>query len=343
MGDTNLESETQSADHEHDSIGSTGAAGTGGGDALPEAAGNPSTNSGTAGAGSGADARVLICTSIHSAKQYALTIIERVLPLAAGHDVVLVDDDGCLPAGYSIPGVNLQVVTLRAEPDEPWWGHVGSRCARVRQAALDIFLNGNWTHIYWHDADTEPPAGMIDSLLAQGGVVAGVCSIRGLERVSIPMRAPGKAEFLPRMASIVELIQCPSSGLYEVGTYGMGCMLVPREAAAAVRFNPPAAYLPDLSEDAEWCSDYRTAGGHIWLDLSLSCKHYHSAEEATLVHVGEPELTCVWTGTPHFVRTSHSQWAAGEPVYGLSEAEAASLGPEFVTGIAPKLTLEITA
>jgi hypothetical protein len=287
-------------------------------------------------------AKVLLCTQVGPGKEYSLAFLlstVRSLQGVAGIHIVL---DG-IPVPPEL--ANLQAnETLLDLPvvTEDWGALPAARTSRAREAQRQAALAGDYTHLYFHDADTVPHADIIPRLLAhQEAVATGIYNIRGRSTVAIPV-APVPHEGWPAAFHGLAGLHPDGAGRFRAAHFGMGCFLIERATLEKVPFrSAEECFARNTPEDVAWGADLAAIGGSILVDPSLSCWHADGDGTANRLLVGEETPTAVWTDTPYFVHNRLGEWQAGIPHYGLSDKDLATLGPGFLTGHYPRLTVEV--
>ncbi|HLV80735.1 MAG TPA: hypothetical protein VKT32_10650 [Chthonomonadaceae bacterium] len=320
--------------------------------------------------------KTLVATSLAPSKAYSLAFLRDVLGSLQGADTFYVGLDGfAMPDGPEMPA---QAVLDPLPPLPPGSGGF-YRFARVREAARQYFLKGDWTHLFFLDADIIPPVDIVPRLVslatATGAEIAtGLYCARGLsEPVIYVVTATGNmpamegsggavlAEQLGGRAPLGGYIageNTPSADQMQIMASGMGCMLISRAALEAVSFRE-AAYFerPDCNgEDIQFCLDvHEKFGTPAVLDLSLVCWHVHVDGKAYRVKIGEPQVGCFYddAGTGYVTRGQkwpQRKWHKGVPKFcgpqldgepDLSEEEMQDLGPSFYTGPCRRFRLEV--
>lgn len=301
-------------------------------------------------ASSGSPAKVLLCTSIGPGKEYSLGFllaIVRGLEGIAGIHIVLdgvpaTGDIADLPEALKHLAENEVVLYLHAPgEDDNWASDPGARVARVREAQRLAAIEGDYTHAYLHDADMIPPIDIVTKLLEHKEAVAtGFYNIRGRRGVELPTAPiPNRTTPVP----LYGLASLQRDGPYfRTVHFGMGCMLITRDLLERIPFRTPQSCAEGrITEDVAWGADLADLGGNILLDPALSCWHANNDGTANRLLVGEETSAAIWTDTPFFVHNRLGEWQAGVPHYGLSEADLQSLGPGFLTGHYPRLTVEV--
>src|SRR5579884_3010036 len=172
--------------------------------------------------------KVLVATSLAPGKEYCLEFNTKVIHSLQGvSDVVTVFDCYAEHVEFSKcerNGVGLDILKLPpydgpSEPPDSYY----ARCARVREAARQYFLAGDYTHLFFLDADTIPPVDAIPRLLAHNAPIAsGIYLRRGaMTPVLASMPTGSDLERLPVQAGEHQVFSCAG--------FGMGCMLIARE------------------------------------------------------------------------------------------------------------------
>jgi hypothetical protein len=298
-----------------------------------------------------------------------------VLASLAGASGVYVGLDGPIQVGRSAPA-GVVFDTLAPLPKEQGGFY---RFARMREAARQYFLKGDYTHLFFLDADIIPPPDILPrltALLDQTGahIASGLYCARGLsEPVIYVVTAQGNmpamewsggailAEQLggrPALGGYIAGEWTPVADRMEILAHGMGCMLISREALEEVPFRD-AAYFerPDGNgEDIQYCLDvkerFRTLAV---LDLSLMCWHVHGDGKAYRVKIGKPRYGCFYddAGTGYVTRGPKwpsRRWHKGVPTFPgepdveeppLTEAEMEDLGPSFYKGPCRRFCMEV--
>jgi hypothetical protein len=294
--------------------------------------------------------RVLLCTSIAASKLYVLGFLRyTVSKIVAGAgcqvDVHIVDDGGVLQPEYAPESWIVQTLTAT----ETRGALDGGVYARVRALGRQAMLDGEYNHLYWHDADIIPPGDIVAKLLSSYHAIrCGLNNVRGQKGVCLPYSFQDGGDAAACIGGLVGLLEdeaCP--GNYWAKTASMACALIPRSAIEAISFRNPDEYAANYwFEDIKWFRDHAAASGppgesHVLLDTSLSCWHVDSDGTASRVIVGEPAAGAIWTETPHLVKNRFGEWSRFTPRFDLSAEDVASLPPGFVSGVYPRTSLEI--
>ncbi len=263
--------------------------------------------------------KVLVATIIGPGKQYCAPFLASTLRTLGGDDFYTVlDGAGWMPEG--LPGDVEQL-------DEAYWQQnatgLFARQARMRNAARARFLSGDWTHLYFHDPDTIPPANVIPSLLAHGApMVTALYNGRLYDTVMIPMD--------PQQPIL-------SSDPLTLNGFGMGAMLISRIVLEMVAFQSEQP-----GEDIGFGRDAVAAGGwHTLLDTGLSCWHVREDGTANHLTVAENAPGVVWTDYPHFVWNRFGAWERNVARHDLTPAQIATLPPGFETDNYAAISLQI--
>jgi hypothetical protein len=275
-----------------------------------------------------ANAKVLVCCIVGPGKEYTRPFLTPVLQGlgAAGYYTVL-DGAGWMPQG--LPGDVEQLSDDVWQANDP--GLYG-RQARMRNAGRARCLAGDWTHLYFHDADTIPPcppqaggtspAGVIGALLAHDVPIAtALYNGRQFDTPLIPMEP--QTPILDTRPLLVD-------------GFGMGAMLIRRDVVQAIEFQS--------GEPGEDIGFGRAAAAHGWrtlVDTALPCWHVRADGTANRVTVQAETPGVVWTDLPHFVANRFGAWERNVPRHDLTPEQIALLGPGFVHNDYARLTVEI--
>lgn len=257
--------------------------------------------------------KVLLATSIGPGKEYAVPIVQDTATWIEGADDTLLVADGVEV------GTVVDAVMYLAESEEKL--NRIARIARVRARTRMHFLGaGDWTHLFFLDADVVPPANIIPRLLAAKAPIAtGIYPLRDFSAVFMPavtMGASGK-----RIVGAVHITT-------KAQAFGMGCMLIERDVLQRTEFRSGEA-LKELGEDYGFCID---SGEDVTVDPSVSCWHVHSDGTAGRLAVEEVRYGVMWEGSSMYGQNKFGSWVLGEPKYDLSQDKIDQLGPEFSVG-----------
>jgi hypothetical protein len=288
------------------------------------------------------EARVLLCTSIGPGKEYSAAFLMAAIRTLQGVAAVHVVLDGIpMPPELAALLPSETLVELPS-PTEDWGALPAARTARAREAQRLAAIAGEYTHLYFHDADTIPPVDIIPRLLAhQEAVATGLYNMRGRSDVAVPVAPIPYSTWPPAWPGFAGL-HSDGKGNYRAAHFGMGCFLIDQATLEKVPFiTPEQCFARNIPEDVAWGADLAKVGGSVLVDPSLSCWHANGDGTANHLLVGGVESTAVWTDTPHFVSNRLGEWEAGVPHYGLSEEDLAALGAGFTTGHYPRLTVEV--
>jgi hypothetical protein len=311
--------------------------------------------------------RVMLATSFGPGREWCMPIWEHVLRTVAGISEVLVVWDGTEMRSLAPPPCRLppaptplppasggsrkrggqkaggpetgRVLPIRHAVLAAWTGgedpYRFGRLARMRETSRKLFLASDCDYLYWHDSDMIPPASIIGDLLAHEAPVATGCyPMRGLEHAMQPI-------LHCRPADVTAAIQRCSG-------YGMGCMLVRRDALERTAFRHWRAWegVKDLGEDWQWGLD---SGLPTLVDTRIGCWHCCGPDgktgEASLegwasrIVFGGIIFACVWMGGG-MLETEFGPWKHGVVRADLTHEQAATLPHGFAVGEAQEMGLE---
>ena len=226
-----------------------------------------------------------------------------------------------------------------------------ARCARMREAARQYFLAGaangasKWTHLYFHDCDIIPPPDIVPRLLRYGREMAsGLYCIRGVSEAAIPlMAAEGTGGPLAEMAEKLALGDQEAPTFEAVG-FGMGAMLIGREALARTAFRPRAYFEQEWfnGEDYQFCLDAVEQVQELPLvEITLGCWHVDRDGMAARLQVGtEVRPGVLYADAGWGGRTRLGVFHKGVPRFDIPEAEWENLGPSFLVKPCREVSLE---
>lgn len=204
------------------------------------------------------------------------------------------------------------------------------RIARARNEIRKHFLDSDFTHLYFHDADVIPPADILKRLLALNAPIAtGLCPLRNWGQVAIPTMS----EAVNGTGETMYGAQHLEGGVLACG---MACCLIERSVLERVEFRQ-GKELGGVSEDFKFCQD---AGVSPVMDDGAICWHVDADGTAGRIVVGEPQRGIVYEGQPHFVSNKYGPWQAGVPRFDLTEDQIALHGPDFTARDFRQLKLE---
>lgn len=279
--------------------------------------------------------KVLLATSLGPGKDYTRPFLGKAVKQLEGvADVHIVYDN--VNPGEEIrecsarPAGAFQNVIQGEMPEARY-----CRLAVVRERARQYFLAGDWTHLYFHDADMICPADSIPRLLAHDLLfVSGLYSNRGSETPNLPVRWNAN-EIAHQFGSLI-----PEGDLLQCAAFGMGCMLIRRDALEAVGFTV-SEEVAVHGEDTRWLLDAEKAiNTSLGLDTTLSCWHVGDDGRAARLTLADAAPCVVWMDTPHIIRNHFGLWERGEPRFQVDEEIISQLGPGFETGAFRRLGLE---
>lgn len=212
-------------------------------------------------------AKVLLASSLARGKEYSAPLLLSTVRELQGVSDVIVTLDGI---NWDIPiGWHCQRLV-----DDPAL-IIHGRLARMRKGQRQLFLSGDWTHLYWHDSDMVPPVDIIPRLLALDVPVAsGIYNRRGDKEVCLCVFSRfGVREGERPGDTVVDEIEMVD-GVASMAGAGMGCMLVQRDILERFGFREPSSYTMDGNgEDVRWCRDLYEAGIPVTVDWKLPCWH----------------------------------------------------------------------
>jgi hypothetical protein len=192
---------------------------------------------------------------------------------------------GLLHAGYR-RGIQIDIMTLTNE----------SLITRGRNEIVATFMGGDWTHLFWVDADIRFAPEHFFKLLDSGHEVSATpYAMKGLNWDNMANQAGGSADAL-RAASIHSVINVlPGAsevdGFIEAYDAGTGFMCLQRSVLERlIAAHPELEYTADtvkghggkrwaifdvmiengryLSEDYTFCRRWQALGGVVWVDAS---------------------------------------------------------------------------
>jgi hypothetical protein len=271
--------------------------------------------------------KVLGVTAVGPGKEYTQAFLGRAMAQVQGVSEWWVAlDEASLPVGLPEGAVLQPLGAYDGPPDPRRYG----RIARMREAAREYFLLGDWTHLFFLDCDIIAPAATVLTLLGHNRAVASgayVLRDNSLPQLPVQYEDPAIAKAAP-VKSVVNYRIDEGDPIFEVLCSGMGCMLIDRSTLERVPFRPPAFFTleqPD-GEDYQWCYD---AGEKVLLDAGVCCWHVSASGLANQLVVGEVGTTATYQGSVEYVTTRHGVFARGVPVGGLTAEQIGTLGPEF--------------
>ena len=265
--------------------------------------------------------KVLVATAIGPGKDYCAAFLPATLATLTGSAASWLGLDGAT-LQVAVP-TNTDVAAL-----PPWEGDPETfrfaRIARMREAARRYCLAGEWTHLFFLDADVVPPTDTIPRLLAHGAPVA--CGIYFVRDHVPPLVAVDGV--LAEMANAGRL---QSDLVWTAPAAAMGCMLIERSILERTPFRDRAAFIlqPEPGEDYCWCYD---AGRAVRVDARIRCWHVGGSGRASRLTASDQAVTAMWLGPGETLRTQHGEWQKNVPRADLSTEEMAKLGPGFNVG-----------
>lgn len=282
--------------------------------------------------------KVLLATSIGPGKEYVLPFMQGGFRAIEGYDDALVTFDR-----ITVPEILSQSVrdneTYEYLPDiTPPYPSTNARVpylARMRQAQIDHFLMGDWTHLYWHDSDTISPPEILSELLKiNAPVSSGVYLLRGVDNVRMPFFPVLESE--PIYTADAFRMTWDENLQSEAALAGFGCMLIERSILEKTQMRDPMAYATQgVGDDYLWCADAnRNSGVSVHLDGHLSCWHLSETGTGNYCNLGGHTTYAIWIGSGT-VSNEFGLWYPHTPRYGFPQGSINMLGPEFVTGVAP--------
>lgn len=224
--------------------------------------------------------RVLLASSIGPGKECYLTLLHSVIRQLEGAADALVTLDGLsLGKHQREPGIFYRALR---EPETELSIH--GRLARMRESQRRFFLEGDWTHLYWHDSDMIPPFDIIPRLLAHGAPVAsGLYNRRGDTDLCLCVFARfgmREGEELGDVAT--DEVELDARGCAVMAGAGTGCLLISREILERFPLRAPEWYPREgPGEDVRWCMDLNEAGIGVLVDWTLPCWHVNEDGTAT--------------------------------------------------------------
>lgn len=273
--------------------------------------------------------KIIAYSSVCAEKMYTLPFLVGVLRSLAGLDGFHIVWDGVEPPQEFVEGLREgETYSILPSTNKKKLTRI-QKCARVRDASRAHFLDGDGTHLYWHDCDMIPPVGIVPALLeSEFSAVSGVYNVRDytLPLAPIMVREEGRREAVAvANTTFVE----SDVRYYPVLGCGQGCMLVTRDALKAVPYRDLAFYLTDeaAGEDYQWGLDYLEAhnGNCVQVDTTQTCWHVGESLNATRLVFGEMQFGAVYVGAGQNVRNSFGEWKQGQVRYDLTAEEASSL------------------
>ena len=267
----------------------------------------------------------MLATAFGPAKDYCRPFAATVIDRMSGISQVAMLYDGTAPE-FECDRLNTPFTkTFLPEWDGGEDPHRYGRLARMRRALVDKFLASDCEYLYFHDVDTIPPFDIIERLIAlDAPVCTGSYSMRG-SRYAMP----AWMESVP--ATLGDDVVM-SEG------YGMGCMLIRRDALEATEFRPPEYWVGKDApgEDWQWSSDSCLP---VHCDTRQSCWHVCDDGSASRIVFGDLVNLTVWLGDSP-VRTKHGCWKRMQTRTTVSEADQSRLRKGFACGPARAMTLD---
>lgn len=253
--------------------------------------------------------KVLVASSIGPGKEYAIPILENTLNnVTVGLEEYIVADE-----------VSVEYSDYNMRPVEEKLTRI-QRIARVREKTRQHFLKGDWTHLFFLDADILPPAWAVEKLLAHKAPIAtGLYPLRDFSSIELPAVVEGLSG---------KTVYGPKYFESKVDAFGMGCMLIERSVLKKTKFRQGDA-LNSTGEDYGFCMD---AGVKVVLDHTVNCWHVHSNMIAGRFDLQDVTAGVVWEGSARYAINKYGKWERGKPKYHLKADQIAKLGPEFKVG-----------
>lgn len=185
------------------------------------------------------------------------------------------------------------------------------RVDAMRDSALEQALADGFSHVLFLDADMVWPSDVLERMLRHHaeGIVGGLYLLKGP-----PYSPVALAEVVQTEGDVQHYAYQSDYGdaLIDVNILGMGCTLIPVEAARRIGKRPYFEYQDDndgwprVSEDVPFCRKAKAAGIPIKFDPTVKCGHitttviderYHRRYQASMraaegapVHVQATEL-----------------------------------------------------
>lgn len=286
--------------------------------------------------------KVLLATSLGPGKDYCTAFMFDVIRSMDGlTDVLLILDGVSRPQG--IPE-NWHVIER-----ELWQaldGHPASfimqQITLVREAARQFFVDGDWTHLYWHDCDMIPSPTVIPALIARNlPIVTGLYGVRDMTEPLAPVLMDATD---PGCHLLTELdLFSTMADLVKVVGYGMGCMLIERDVAELTSFRTPDSLAQHpIGEDYGWCIDAEEGtGAECWVDTTQRVWHVGASGRGSRPVVGELRAETVWTGYPAYIVNSiGGEWVRGVPRTDIPPEKVPDLPHEFISRIGREIVIE---
>lgn len=259
---------------------------------------------------------VLVASSVGPGKEYAIPILDASIQQIGLPSLVVMD------------GVKTEIrstwsVRLAGRPDRTRIQRISDVREMTRKYFLGASVNvaqGEWTHLFFLDADVIVPACTIEKLLKHKSPIAtGIYPLRDFAHIYLPAMTTSSSGKTIFGATHVTL---------RAQAFGMGCMLIERSVLQSTKFRQ-GKDLERLGEDYGFCVD---SGCEVVVDPTISCWHVHSSGLAGRFAVEAARPGVVWEGSTRYAGNKFGKWVRGDPRYDLTPKQISELGPEFSTG-----------
>ena len=233
--------------------------------------------------------KVLIGCPTHNRYAYCVDrYLESVKSLRySNYDLLLVDNspDDSFEKELKAKGVNV----IRIKYCEP----ARERIVRARNVLLDKAIEGNYDYFFSLEQDVFVNPGSLKRLIAHKlPIVSGYYS--NIRHIVAKQKSTGKIGKLKvelpliwilqneekRLMRRAEPIELKGKGLFKVGAFGVGCLLIAKELFSKIRFRyeeERKAY-----DDMHLCDDLYDLGYDLFCDGNVICMHAHKDWEENM-------------------------------------------------------------
>lgn len=288
---------------------------------------------------------ILIAATIGKGKEYTLPYLRgAVIRASVASDVLYAFDGIEYPWDSGLASNEFDLYVPPFDDDEGDEFYYYKKIGWVREQVRQYFLKGKWDYLYFHDCDMLPPDGIVGRLLQhKRHITTGLY----VHRSSIePIFSA--VTLLPLLSDSLDpfnydLIQMsPFCEDLEVKAFGMGCMLISREAMEKVSFaDIQYSHTGATGEDYGWCYAAHDAGfGRVLVDASEICWHCDDLGWAVRPVFGEQTNCGMYIGNQHEVGNAYGRWQHGVIRTGLEKWQMDSLGAEFLRGRGAMVSVE---
>ncbi len=155
----------------------------------------------------------------------------------------------------------------------PYSEQMRDRMTRSRNLIRDVFLQGDYSHLFFVDQDVViPPNALENLLLTDQDIVSGIYC-KEIDNNTYAMVILPHQEHAINQLRLAPLESIKEKGVIEIAAAGFGCLLIKRAVLETLKFH----FDPGRREDADlvFCEDALKHGFELRCNTLVECKHYY--------------------------------------------------------------------